>query len=445
MLGKTHMAAGAAASLAILQPTTITGCICAVAGGVLGGWICDIDLWSEPFSSDDDNDELDEESLEPQENERAQLVVLALFITALCFGLDYFSGGGLCQYMLSNLGIPMAIAGAVFIGACIYGIASKHRTFTHSILGCCVLAGSLAFICAPLTLPFAIGHASHVVLDTLNKRKVRILWPLKPGIRLGICASNGKANLLIGAFSLIACLILLPTLLTPNLNNSENVARLLEASGDPSAVFTELGLTNFQMYLIGINILTFFVYIIDCIVWSLKDEDSAEANENFVHTLLLIFPAAGGALGMLLAVLLGTGGKIVRGEDGNINFYTFSICFSLAWVAIYFIVANPLGTSSNTSETIIAIRNSGLIPLAFVGINVLTFIIYFIDGARRKEVDAIEGFEFLIALLGGATGGFLAMTITRKKTNTPQFQYGIPVMIAIHFILLAVASYNGYI
>ena len=385
MLGKTHMAAGAAASLAILQPTTITGCICAVAGGVLGGWICDIDLWSEPFSSDDDDDELDEEALEPQENERAQLIVLVLFITALCFGLDYFTGGGLFQYMLSNLGIPMAVAGAIFVGACIFGIASEHRTFTHSILGCAILTGSLAFICAPLALPFAIGHASHVVLDTLNKTKVWILWPLKPGIRLGFCASNGKTNLLIGALSLIACLILLPTLLIPNLSNSENVARLLETSGDPSVVFAELGLTNFQIYLIGINILTFFVYIIDCIIWSLKDEDSAEANESFVHNLLLLFPAAGGALGMLLAVLLGTGGKIIRGENGNINLFTFSICFSLAWIAIYFIVTNPLDVSSNASEAVIAIKSSSLIPLTFVGINVLTFIIYFIDGVTRKK------------------------------------------------------------
>ena len=37
------------------------------------------------------------------------------------------------------------------------------------------------------------------------------------------------------------------------------------------------------------------------------------------------------------------------------------------------------------------------------------------------------------------------MTITRRKTSTAQFQYGIPVMIAIHYILLAVADYNGYI
>ena len=44
MKSETHMYVGAAASLAILQPTGIDGTIVSIAGGMLGGWLCDIDV-----------------------------------------------------------------------------------------------------------------------------------------------------------------------------------------------------------------------------------------------------------------------------------------------------------------------------------------------------------------------------------------------------------------
>ena len=37
MMSRTHMRVGAAASLAILQPTTLAAAIVSVAGGYLGG------------------------------------------------------------------------------------------------------------------------------------------------------------------------------------------------------------------------------------------------------------------------------------------------------------------------------------------------------------------------------------------------------------------------
>lgn len=43
MLGKTHIATGIAASLVIMHPDTLTGIIAATVGGMLGGWICDLD------------------------------------------------------------------------------------------------------------------------------------------------------------------------------------------------------------------------------------------------------------------------------------------------------------------------------------------------------------------------------------------------------------------
>ena len=44
MLGKTHVSAGMAASLLVLQPVSIAPLACALLGGALGGWISDIDV-----------------------------------------------------------------------------------------------------------------------------------------------------------------------------------------------------------------------------------------------------------------------------------------------------------------------------------------------------------------------------------------------------------------
>lgn len=44
MMGSTHMAVGAAVSLAVLQPDDLSSVACAIAGGVLGGLASDIDV-----------------------------------------------------------------------------------------------------------------------------------------------------------------------------------------------------------------------------------------------------------------------------------------------------------------------------------------------------------------------------------------------------------------
>ncbi|MBR3160488.1 MAG: metal-dependent hydrolase [Atopobiaceae bacterium] len=44
MNSKTHMYVGAAVSLAILRPVGVGNSLIGITGGLLGAWICDIDL-----------------------------------------------------------------------------------------------------------------------------------------------------------------------------------------------------------------------------------------------------------------------------------------------------------------------------------------------------------------------------------------------------------------
>lgn len=73
-------------------------------------------------------------------------------------------------------------------------------------------------------------------------------------------------------------------------------------------------------------------------------------------------------------------------------------------------------------------------------VNVLAFIAFGIDkllakaGMRRLS----EGFLLLVSFLGGSAGAALSMAIFRHKTRKPGFVVGIPVMLSLHLLLLAV-------
>ena len=43
-------------------------------------------------------------------------------------------------------------------------------------------------------LPFAAAFASHQILDLMNKRPVRLLYPLKKGFSLGLFYADRLAN-----------------------------------------------------------------------------------------------------------------------------------------------------------------------------------------------------------------------------------------------------------
>ena len=52
MMSKTHIAVGIAASLVVMQPSTIADCLAAVVGGAIGGDLPDIDVRSNSYCRD---------------------------------------------------------------------------------------------------------------------------------------------------------------------------------------------------------------------------------------------------------------------------------------------------------------------------------------------------------------------------------------------------------
>lgn len=177
-MSKTHIAVGVAASLALLQPATLGGCLACVIGGAAGGDVCDIDVKPSDYVRD---------ALHGR--------VIVSTIVAVALLVDYLTGSGLCDYFATHAAPAMALGVCGLILAGTWGYMSKHRTFAHSLLGLVLMSASLWLVCPLLAPSFAIGYASHVALDLLNYKKVQLLYPLKTlSMSLGLCRADGLVN-----------------------------------------------------------------------------------------------------------------------------------------------------------------------------------------------------------------------------------------------------------
>lgn len=178
MLGNTHLTMGIATSLLLVPPKSLPELVVGIGAGALGGLICDIDVGTS------------------KSHKQADIItMLAAVIVAGVILIDWIFKVGIQDKLMSNANfVQVFIPTILFIAICAIGKNTKHRTFMHSLV-----AGVLLTACMAVALPtaapyFAIGFASHVGLDTLNKKKVKIFFPADYGVRFNLCSSNGKVN-----------------------------------------------------------------------------------------------------------------------------------------------------------------------------------------------------------------------------------------------------------
>lgn len=178
MLGKTHMAVGIAAALAITRPTTLAEIVLGVGIGGLGAVISDIDVGTSESHRDADK------------------IIAMATITMIGIGvLDYFFHLGIWNRMKNNRAVyQMVIAGLVFIGICAYGKEKPHRSFMHSFLAMGMLSAVIAVIYPPAVIYFVVGFLSHLALDLFNYKRVRLFYPVKKGICFRLFHAHGMAN-----------------------------------------------------------------------------------------------------------------------------------------------------------------------------------------------------------------------------------------------------------
>lgn len=70
-------------------------------------------------------------------------------------------------------------------------------------------------------------------------------------------------------------------------------------------------------------------------------------------------------------------------------------------------------------------------------INILTFCAFAVDKVKAitNTWRISEKTLLTLSVLGGATGGWLAMQICRHKTKTPVFKFGMPVIVLVQIVI----------
>lgn len=415
MLGTTHVAIGIATSLAILQPDTIPGCLCAVVGGGVGGWICDIDGRN-------------------NKKKKQYPIQDAIFITivvGLALVMDFFVGNGIYAYVSSHLGIKMAIAGLFFVALCIYGVTSPHRSFMHSLLALVLSSICTWFIYPPLVPTYAIGFGMHILLDLFNKRGLQLFWPYKRRFCFGTFYSDRQANKILLAIGTIAALVLLAVFSIRSLmiNPGAQIVAMLNST-------SILRLPTFLLYILIINVVTFIAFTADYFI-AVKGV-SQYVSEGETASFLNILGAIGGSAGMLLAVLIW--GKGIH--QYNIGWAVFALSFTLMWGGIIVLVYAPLEIAG-----IQQFSPSAHVPfltyLFIVNVAEIALVINDRKGGTMKL--RVKDFLFyLLSFLGGAIGGYAAMMVTGSKMKTGHAAV-MPILVIVNIFLLFIVFFTGVV
>ena len=182
MLAKAHIAVGMAAAFSIVRPGTVAEALPVIAGGALGCLICDLDCENKSEKSDSSR----------------WRVVMALAAAAALIE-DHLLDAGMWR-SLGHCGKYLCFAGiAGFVIICIFAGGSGHRGFSHSLLAMALETACLWLIFPAAALPFASAFMSHVLLDMMNKRSVRLFYPAKKGFCFGWFYADRLANKVITA------------------------------------------------------------------------------------------------------------------------------------------------------------------------------------------------------------------------------------------------------
>lgn len=164
--------------MAATRPSDISELILAVGVGGLGALISDIDAEASGSRRDAD-----------------RIVVLSAAMVAGIVVIDHFLHIGIATRVVSNSGYERMISGALlFVGICAFGREQPHRSFMHSFLALGLLGLAIGLVWQETVIYFAVGFLSHLAIDVLNKKKVRLLYPLKEGVALRLFRARGFAN-----------------------------------------------------------------------------------------------------------------------------------------------------------------------------------------------------------------------------------------------------------
>lgn len=192
MTGRTHLAVGAAAALLAAGPgAPLTTLALAAACGAAGATLPDLDV---------------RDTAHPWRERLSRAGAAALLVGALVF--DAANGGAVLREAASH-GLGRLVLGIVGLVALICASRlSTHRGFSHSLLALAGYAAATWLVCPPLAPYLALGFATHLALDALTYRGLRLFWPLPHGFSARLCKTGGVVDACLLAAALLAIALL---------------------------------------------------------------------------------------------------------------------------------------------------------------------------------------------------------------------------------------------
>ena len=190
----------------------------------------------------------------------------------------------------------------------------------------------------------------------------------------------------------------------------------------------------FEYYLIGVNIIGFFLYLINMFLYSHTENAQIDA-------ILIIGALIGGSAGILLAILL-FDRKTVK---DNMMSRVFIVCVFVIQVIILLMVKGHHADHITLAFwEFFAKYKILLIYLAVI--NFIAFVAYAVDKVNAaKHRSRIKIVTLLgLAFVGGSVGSLLAMYLLRHKTRKDYFTVGVPLIMVMQVVVIFYAMNAGW-
>lgn len=190
----------------------------------------------------------------------------------------------------------------------------------------------------------------------------------------------------------------------------------------------------FEYYLIGVNVIGFFLYLLNMFLYSHTENAQIDA-------ILTIGALIGGSAGILLAILL-FNRKTVK---GNIMSRVFIVCVFVIQVIILLMVKGHHADHITLAFwEFFAKYKILLIYLAVI--NFIAFVAYAVDKVNAaKHRSRIKIVTLLgLAFVGGSVGSLLAMYLFRHKTRKNYFTVGVPLIMVMQVVVIFYAMNAGW-
>ena len=443
MLGRTHKKIAVATAFAVIQPTTVPACLGVLAAGAIGGEMCDIDILFRNFPAKDEDPYRDDHYDGKWEDVASNVILFLLFV--LVDG--YFSNSSI-EWFFSHFGFQTLAAGAVFTLIVVCGTMAPHRSYMHSIFVGAVLSGCLYVVCAPLAPAFAVGFATHLLLDFVNKSGMPLFWPIRKRFNLNLCSANKTTNSVLETIGEVLCDLLVSYFLIVAFLDHSQAYKILEILRAPYSD----GISNLGAWLVFINILTFFIESINFSRW-LKgkwpyqnhdeyfNSEKDDATTSFVQRNIYVLFVLGGAIGGLLSYIWIFIWKRKYIKNGALGFAIpafGAVCIIIEWGCIYLAVMKPTDIVAWLEYNLSGI-NAVYLSIYIVVINIIAFIVYSQDGIRINHFTLGNFFSLFVGFVGGAAGGLLAINLKGYFSNQKFFKNTVMKMVQTQCLMIALA------